>query len=113
MVGVICLQLRLGEQFIEIFVFFNRMMIVYWMKFDLVMIERDDFPTFEVRWTFFRNYGRFALSYIGNRASKVRVPKLELEGSLEGCTNRATLLTILIFVDKFEEIIRSSTNLLF
>lgn len=43
MVGVIYLQLRLGEQFLEISVFFNRMMTGYWMKFDLMMIERDDF----------------------------------------------------------------------
>lgn len=56
MVGMIYLQLRLAEQFLEISVFFDRMMTGYWMKFDLTMIERDDFPTVEVRRTFFRNY---------------------------------------------------------
>lgn len=49
MVGMIYLQLRLGEQFLEISVFFDRMMTGYWMKFDVTMIERNDFPTVEVR----------------------------------------------------------------
>lgn len=57
MVGLIYLELRLGEQFLEIFVFFNRTMTVYWTKFDLMTIERDGFPTVEVRCTFFRNHG--------------------------------------------------------
>lgn len=57
MVGLIYLELRLGEQFLEIFVFFNRTMTVYWTKFDLMTIERDGFPTVEVRRTFFRNHG--------------------------------------------------------
>lgn len=57
MVGVIYLQLRLGEQFLEISVFFNRMMTGYWMKFDLMMIERDDFLQLRLGEHFFRNYG--------------------------------------------------------